>query len=145
MTPDVRSIGLEEPGFAALLAEAEAGDGPFLRRLADEWDNGALRFKRAGEVFLGAFVDGRLAGIGGISHDPYAPAPGLCRLRHVYVLRSERGNGIAAALVDGLLDHAREHFETIRLSTHTAAAARLYERAGFSAAEDAKQTHIRRL
>ena len=145
MTPDVRPIGLEEPGFAALLAEAEAGDGPFLRRLADEWDNGALRFKRAGEVFLGAFVDGRLAGIGGISHDPYASAPGLCRLRHVYVRASKRGCGIGAALVQRLLDHARRHFEIVRLSTQSPGAARLYERAGFEPVKGIKQTHIRRL
>ena len=145
MTVEIGPVALDQPGFAPLLAEAVAGDGPFLKRLADEWESGALRFDRPGEVLLGAFAGGRLVGLGGISLDPYGPAPGLCRLRHVYVLRAERGQGVAASLVSNLLAHAREHFDTIRLSTQSEAAGRLYERAGFKAAEAIKQTHRMRL
>ena len=138
---ELRAVAYCEALFAPLLAEA-AGEGhAFLARLRDEWQSGVLRFERPGEILLGAFGDGRLIGIGGISHDPYAPAPGLARLRHLYVLRTSRGLGIGSILVARLLEHASADFHVVRLSTDSAEAARLYERLGFERCQAPRQSH----
>ena len=48
--------------FAGLLAESEASGYQFLRRVVDEWENGANRFSRPGEALLVAEMDGRWVG-----------------------------------------------------------------------------------
>jgi GNAT superfamily N-acetyltransferase len=137
----IRPVAYSATLFAPMLDEALAGDGPFLQRLRDEWESGALRFERDGEVLLGAFDGDRLAGVGGLSLDPYAPAPGLARLRHVYVLQTHRGSGLGRALVARLLEQARPHFATVRLRTRNPAAATLYESLGFAAGAREGETH----
>jgi GNAT superfamily N-acetyltransferase len=127
--------------FAPMLAEAGAGDGTFLLRLRDEWATGAIRFDKEGEILLGAFSDGALIGVGGLSHDPYGPEAGLVRLRHLYVLEAERGRGVGRKLVARLVDHARAHFSLVRLRTRNPEAARLYEGLGFVASGRANETH----
>ena len=137
----IRTVAWSAARFAPLLDEALPVDGAFLQRLRDEWESGALRFERDGEVLLGAFADGALVGVGGLSLDPYAPAPGLARLRHGYVLRSHRGSGLGRALVARLLEQARPHFATVRLRTSNPAAATLYEGFGFVAGAREDETH----
>ena len=137
----IRPVAYSTALFAPMLAEALAGDGPFLQRLRDEWESGALRFERDGEVLLGAFDGDSLAGVGGLSLDPYAPAPGLARLRHLYVLESHRGSGLGRLLVTRLLQQARPHFATVRLRTRNPAAATLYESFGFVAGAREGETH----
>jgi GNAT superfamily N-acetyltransferase len=139
---EIRRIAYQQGLFAPMLAEAEAGDGPFLLRLRDDWLSGALRFEDPDELLLGAFRGGRLVGVGGISRDPYAPQPGLGRVRHVYVLRACRGQGIARMLMERLLSHALGRFDRLRLSTRRPEAARLYENLGFGALAGEKQTHL---
>jgi GNAT superfamily N-acetyltransferase len=142
MSIDIRPIAYSERLFAPLLEEAEAGNGAFLLRLRDEWLSGALRFEEEGEVLLGAFNGKRLIGVAGISHDPYAPAQGLGRVRHVYVLQAWRGRSVGRLLLQALIEHARGRFETLRLSARDRPAAiRLYESLGFVPCEDIKQTH----
>jgi len=133
-------VPYDEALFAALTAEAEAEGYLFLRRHAQEWRDGILRFDRPGEIFLGALDAGGLVGVGGISLDPYGPAPGLGRLRHLYVSPGRRGRGIGEALVTRLLDHGRCRFARLRLSTRSAGA--FYERLGFRASPGENQTHV---
>lgn len=137
----IRPAPYEAAAFAPLLAEAEAAELVFMRRLRDEWLSGALRFDRPGEIYLGAWEAGRLLGVGGLSHDPYDPAPGLARVRHVYVLAAERRRGIGGALVARVLDHARDRFERVRLRTRNPEAARMYERLGFAPSDLPNETH----
>ena len=137
----IRPVAFAAALFAPLLEEAEAGDGTFLGRLRDEWESGALRFDRPGEVLLGAFAGDRLAGVGGLSHDPYDPAPGLVRLRHLYVLRAQRRSGCGKALVTALLALARPRFTTVRLRTRAPGAAALYESLGFLPSAREGETH----
>ena len=137
----IRPVAYAPELFAPMLEEAVAGDGPFLARLRDEWEQGVLRFDRPGETLLGAFTADGLAGVGGLSLDPYAPAHGLARLRHLYVLRSHRGAGLGRGLVVRLLEQARPHFATVRLRTRNPAAASLYERLGFVASAREGETH----
>ena len=139
MNVQLGPIAYAEEAFGPMLAEA--GQGSFLLRLRDEWLSGAVRFDRDGEVLLGARADGVLAGVGGISRDPYSSEAGLGRLRHLYVLGPYRGRGIAGALVAALLAHARGRFAVLRLRTGNEVAARLYERAGFVRSDGESETH----
>jgi GNAT superfamily N-acetyltransferase len=127
--------------FSEMLAEAAAPGGRFLLRMRDEWLGGTVRFEIDGEILLGAFVEDKLVGVGAISRDPYAPAPGLGRVRHVYVLEGFRRRGVGRALLNRLLAHGRDHFSVLRLSTRTPEAAQLYESLGFRRSEGFKETH----
>lgn len=142
MTIVIRPVEYSEPLFAPLLCDGQAHDGAFLLRLRDRWLSGSERFDRAGEILLGAFEGERLIGVAGISHDPYAPAPGLGRVRHVYVLNQYRGRGAGRSLIGRLIAHARGRFEMLRLSTSgRPPASRLYESLGFVRCDGEKQTH----
>jgi ribosomal protein S18 acetylase RimI-like enzyme len=140
MSCDIRPIRWSDPLFAELLAEASE-DGRFMYRLRDHWIDGSDRFDRPGELLLGAFIDGRLVGSAGISHDPYEPQEGLGRVRHVYVLTRCRGRGIAREMMRQLIEHARKHFDVVRLHTSNPAAVRLYESLGFTPASQGRETH----
>jgi len=120
------------PGlFDALVAESERAGYGFVRRLADDWASGANRFERPGEALFAARMDGRLIGACGLNVDPYTPAPGVGRVRHLYVLTDYRRLGVGRRLVERVLEAARGRFERLRLSTQNPAAAQLYERLGF--------------
>ena len=141
MTFNVERIAFSEELFAPMLSEAPEHGGLFLLRLRHEWIGGALRFDGDGELLLGVVLNGRLLGVGGISHDPYDPAPGLGRIRHLYVLKDYRGRGIGRSILNRLLDHGKQHFSALRLSTDAPKAARFYESSGFKAVEGHKQSH----
>ena len=117
--------------FDALVAESEGAGYRFVRRLADEWAGGTNRFDRPGEALFAAWVDDRLIGACGLNVDPYPQAPGVGRVRHLYVLTDYRRSGVGRRLVEQVLDTARGRFDRLRLSTQNPDAARLYERLGF--------------
>jgi ribosomal protein S18 acetylase RimI-like enzyme len=141
MSYQIRPVRYSDALFEEVLGEAGASDGRFLFRLRDRWIDGSERFERPGELLLGAFAEGGLVGVGGISHDPYEPEDSLARLRHVYVLTKCRRGGIARTLVTMLIEHGRKHFRVLRLHTSNEAAARLYESLGFAAADQGRETH----
>jgi ribosomal protein S18 acetylase RimI-like enzyme len=64
-----------------------------------------------------------------VSADPREPGAG--RIRHVYVARARRREGIGRMLMAALADASRPHFGLLVLRTDTAAAARFYESLGF--------------
>jgi GNAT superfamily N-acetyltransferase len=132
----------DERLFAPLTSEGAGGDGAFLVRLRDDWISGAVRFDAPGEILLGAFGGDQLIAVGGISRDPYAPAPDLGRLRHIYVAKGWRGRGVARSLVGALVVAGRGRFARLRLTTGSDAAARLYEAFGFQPLPGPKQTHL---
>jgi GNAT superfamily N-acetyltransferase len=137
--PEIRPVAYADRVFGALLAECENEGGSFLLRLRDEWRNGATRFDRPGEILLGAFLDGRLIGVGGLTHDPWQPDIG--RLRHLYVLREMRGRGVGRLLVSRIVEEARRAFPVLRLRTRAREAARLYESVGFVPTAEPFETH----
>ena len=137
--PEIRSLPYSDAVFEPLLAECEREGGSFLLRLRDEWRSGATRFDRPNEVLLGAFLDGRLIGVGGLSRDPWQPDIG--RLRHLYVLREMRGRGVGRMLVSHIVEKARRTFPVIRLRTRAEEAARLYESFGFIPTAAPFETH----
>lgn len=133
---------------ASLVAAAEQEGFGFMTRLAAEWQSGANRFDRPGELLLGASTLSGLVALGGLNRDPYASAPGIGRLRHLYVLPGLRRQGIAAALVQSLIAAAAapgSGFHSLRLRCDTPAAAAFYARLGFAPVDDAAATHSLRL
>jgi GNAT superfamily N-acetyltransferase len=141
--PELRHLALPSAAFDGLAAEARDEGHGFVDRLADEWTRGTNRFDAPGKLLLGAFEAGALAAIGGLNRDPYTQQPRVARLRHLYVRPAWRRRGIGAALVHALIAVARERddFACVRLRTHAATAARLYERLGFAAVVEPDATH----
>jgi len=125
-----------------LVSESERAGSRFVRRLVDEWDNGANRFDRPGEVLFGARVAGRLVGVCGLNVDPYARDERVGRVRHLYVLSDFRRLGVARRLMAHVIAAAGGRFDNLRLRTHNPAAARLYEALGFRPCVDGDATHV---
>jgi GNAT superfamily N-acetyltransferase len=101
--------------------------------------NIANRFEREGEILLGVFRGAGLIGVGGLNRDPYLGDPAVGRLRHIYVLGAERREGVGRRIVERLLEHARQRFARVRLSTGRAAS--FYEKLGFEPTDEANATH----
>jgi GNAT superfamily N-acetyltransferase len=114
-----------------LARESERAGLGFVRRLVEEWASGQNRFDRPGEALFVARIDGRLVGVCGLNVDPYAKAPSVGRVRHLYVLGGYRRRGVGSHLARAVLVAAAGTFDTLRLRTENSSAARLYERMGF--------------
>ena len=117
--------------FASLLAESESSGYRFLRRVVDEWERNVNRFSGPGEALLVAEVDGKWAGVCGLSVDPYLNDARIGRIRNVYVLAEFRRLGIGRRLVEEAIAIARGRFDPLRLRGEEAGPARLYESLGF--------------
>lgn len=105
----------EMPGFAALLDESQADGFGMLTRLKDEWESGVNRFDRRGETLFGVLAGGALVGVGGRNIDPFAGDPAIGRVRHVYVARDRRRDGVGRLIIAGILDDARSFFTCLHL------------------------------
>lgn len=126
-------------GFEGLLAESHSEGHRFLDRLARDWASRAMRFDRPGESLWAAFVEGELAGIGGVTQDP--AIPDALRLRRFYVLAGHRGRGIGRALARRLIAAADAPLLTVNAS---AASVGFWERLGFASDARDGHSHIRR-
>jgi GNAT superfamily N-acetyltransferase len=129
--------------LGALIAESKHAGLGFVRRLADEWANGANRFDRPGEALFIARTAGKVVGVCGLNIDPYAAMPEVGRVRHLYVLLAHRRLGIGRRLVTEVIGAARGRFGTLRLRTESPEAAAFYERLGFLRSVGARDcTHV---
>ena len=132
--------------LGALVADSEAQGVRFVRRLVDEWSTGLNCFDRPGEALFVARRAATIVGVCGLNIDPYAGGAGgprIGRVRHLYVLSTQRRLGIGERLVAAVMRTARAGFERLRLRTTNPTAAALYERLGFRpAGGDAHCTHI---
>jgi ribosomal protein S18 acetylase RimI-like enzyme len=85
-------------------------------------------------VLLGAFRDG-LVGVAGLIRDRHRKSAHKVHLWGMYVAPRHRGRGIAGALVEAAVRHARAlpgvSWVQLSVSSTAPAARRLYERAGF--------------
>ena len=137
----VAVISLDDVDVTDLCLEAAEEGHRMLERLVREWRDGVNRFDRPGELLIGAFVRDRVVAIGGLNQEPYEPAAGLGRLRHLYVLRAYRRQGVGTALVRLLLSHADGSFSAVRLRTHTEQADVFYRQVGFRPTTKSTATH----
>ncbi|HJV21831.1 MAG TPA: GNAT family N-acetyltransferase [Holophagaceae bacterium] len=126
-----------------LVAESEGEGFRFVRRLMDEWNSTSNRFDQPGEAFFTARVQGRLAGICGLSRDPYSLKANVGRVRRLYVRPEFRRLGIGHLLVQSVVEAARNHFASLSLRTDNPIASRFYERQGFHPQSDLEScTHF---
>lgn len=118
--------------FDQLETEALLEGHNFLSKMKREWLEGKNRFALDQEALFAAYSnDGILIGIGGLNRDPYIEDPTIGRVRHVFVASNFRRSGVGEALLNKIVEHARKHFEVIRLKTRNPAAVLFYERLGF--------------
>ena len=145
MAGRVSRVSALPPGFPALREAALAEGWKLLRVLEEDWASGALRFEGPGEALFGAWRDGALAGILGLSADPYAAEASVARLRRLYVGPAQRGRGIGRELVGAAVEEARAHgFRTVRVRA-PAPSWGFYEACGFLPAVMRSATHVRPL
>jgi GNAT superfamily N-acetyltransferase len=143
LCPLVEVIPATHPGMETLRVAAETEGFRFLTRLVAEWNDGANRFDRPGELLVGAVRSERLLAVCGLNRDPFADRHDIGRLRHLYVHPSARRTGAGSALVGHLLGQAGGAFRVVRLRTTTAEAAAFYLRHGFVAVAEPDATHAR--
>ncbi len=129
-------------GFEGLLADASKEGFSFLDKMKTAWESGSNKFNKQGELFLAAFVDGELAGVGGRSIDPHIENGLVGRVRHLYVSPSFRKQGVGKALVSEILKEAEEFFMTMRLSTENSGTSDFCKKVGFTEATKEHQTHF---
>lgn len=138
--PPPRRLSDLPPGLPALREEAEADGLRLLCVLEEDWEAGAIRFAGPGEALFAVEIGPILAGIGGVTADPYAPA-GVARVRRLYVARAFRRHGIGRALVTAARDTARDAgCRSLRVRAPDDATA-FYERLGFRRTEERGASH----
>ncbi len=93
-------------GFDVLRAEAVREGYRHMARLADDWASGSERFDKAGEALFAAYIEGELAGVGGVTREPTDPEGDVMRARRLYVLPRFRGTGAGRALVGAIVQQA---------------------------------------
>ncbi|WP_298990020.1 GNAT family N-acetyltransferase [uncultured Pseudokineococcus sp.] len=129
-TVDVAPVDVRDPAVLALVdaLTAELATGGYTE---DETFGYTPEQLAASAVhLLGASMDGTLVGIAGVELDD----EGGGELKRFYVAPAHRGSGVADALLEALVAHARERGATVlRLETGDAQAAalRFYARHGF--------------
>lgn len=120
--------------LGSLVADSEADGLRFVRRLVEEWKSGVNRFEEPGEALFVARRASTVIGACGLNIDPYVSTPrdmSVGRVRHLYVLSTERRLGVGERLLTEVMATARATFDRLHLRTSSPAAARLYERVGF--------------
>lgn len=136
-------ISLDQVDIQPLSDEAWSDGYAFVERMLADWRLGENRFDGPGAQLIGAFEDKRPVGFCGLCRDPFTDE-NVGRLRHLYVDRDHRQEGVARALVTRALDGAAHWFPRIRLRA-TPASRGFYEHLGFRAVNEPDATHAKRL
>ncbi|MDQ0329075.1 MULTISPECIES: GNAT family N-acetyltransferase [Phyllobacteriaceae] len=128
------------PPFQPLLEESRRNGFDMLARLGSNWTEGGNRFDAMGEMLLGAWRDGELAGVCGLNIDPYVAGRRQGRVRHLYVGEAHRRRGVGAMLVGAVIDAAGRHFSVLNTRAPVEAH-RFYESLGFQRVQQDFVTH----
>ena len=141
MTAITKIAELDTAVLQKLRAESLREGFRFIDRLCEEWASGANRFDAPGETLFLAIDDGQVVGVCGLNRDPYADDILIGRVRRLYVLPSHRRSGVGRALLESVIAHARDHFDTLRVRTE--AAGDFYTARGFRRdVSGAEATHV---
>lgn len=124
---------LSKVDVSKLVEESEAEGYRFLRRLADQYEDGTNTFNKAGEVLYGVWDPvGELVAIGGLNRDPYSNKSGIGRLRRFYISEHARRQGAGTKLLKEILNYGNGHFNEIVVRTDSSIADAFYRANGFS-------------
>lgn len=123
--------------FHALRLEAlERDSASFGTSLAEQQGRSLEQVARTLEetTLFGAFVEGELVGMAGFARMTPVKERHKGTVWSMYLRPSARGCGLAGALLDAVIDHARGVVEELRLVVveRNEAARRLYESRGFT-------------
>lgn len=127
----VAGVRVQDPDVIALLDALTAELASSGYTPDETFGYSAEQLERANVHLVGARVDGRLVGVGGVE----LQAGGVAELKRFYVEPGHRGAGVADALIAALVDHATAHDVTVvRLETGDKqhAALSFYRRHGFA-------------
>ena len=123
-------VAVSEPEVAALL-DALTSEIAVAGYTAEQtFGYSADQLQNANVYLVGARVDGLLVGVGGLELQD----GGVGELKRFFVTPEYRGTGIADAVLEALLEHARaRHIDVVRLETgdKQRAAIAFYRRRGF--------------
>ncbi len=128
--PSAEPVSARDPEVAALLdaLTAELALGGYT---SDEtFGYSAEQLERSAVHLVGARVDGRLVGVGGVEVQP----GGVAELKRFFVRPGHRGRGVADVLVRALIAHARDagtHLVRLETGDKQEAAIAFYRRHGF--------------
>jgi GNAT superfamily N-acetyltransferase len=130
----VRIVGGLPEGFAALRAAADAEGFRALSRLQAEWPGPFV-------TLLAAYLDGGLAGVGGLTAEPgETDAPAL-RIRRLYVHPQARRAGVGTALVNALLQEALGSARLVTVNAADTSSPEFWTWLGFRPAAGRAWTH----
>jgi GNAT superfamily N-acetyltransferase len=132
-------VGSLPPALTPLAAQARSEGFRHLDRLIADWEAGALRFDRPGEVLLAAYTGPDLVGVGGLTVED--SLPDAFRVRRVYVGPACRHRGVGRLLVETLL--RRVPTVAVTLNAGNTDAASFWEKLGFARHPGDGFTHIR--
>jgi putative acetyltransferase len=130
---DLAPVTVRDPGVPELIdaLTVELADGGYSD---DETFGYSLdQLEESGVHLVGASLDGTLVGVGGVEIQD-DPSGRVAELKRFYVAPGHRGRGVADAVIEALVEHARAHgATTVRLETgdRQHAAMRFYARHGF--------------
>jgi GNAT superfamily N-acetyltransferase len=124
-----------------LIVEGEAEGFRFLQRIPREAAADPAYLNSARTVVIGVFDRAQLIAVGGLTPDPYLEDDSVGRVRHVYVARAWRRQGVGRLLLQALTTRARSIYVRLRLRADTAAAAVFYESLGFQPIAEDTATH----
>jgi GNAT superfamily N-acetyltransferase len=127
----VRVVAALPEGFDDLRRQASAEGYGFLDRLAEDVSRGDYAGEANLPVLFATFSGGDLAAVGGLTADPYDPAPDLARLRHVYVAPAFRGSGVGRSLASAVIQQGFALAGRLSLRAADERAAAFWEAAGF--------------
>jgi GNAT superfamily N-acetyltransferase len=129
------------PDAFPLLAAHAAEEGVRnMALLADQWRAGTQRFEDPAALFA-AYIDGELAGIGGVTLQSDLAEPAM-RMRRLFVAPTFRRQGVGQALAGAMIQQGLQEARLLTANARASEAApRFWEAMGFSPAEARGHTH----
>jgi len=130
----VAPVTVRDPGVPALIdaLTLELADGGYTDE--ETFGYSLEQLEASGVHLVGATLSGELVGIGGVE----LQGDGFAELKRFYVVPAHRGRGVADAVIEALVEHARAGgATTVRLETGDKqhAAMGFYARHGFVVVE----------
>jgi GNAT superfamily N-acetyltransferase len=114
-----------------------------LKRLQESYIDGANTFSLPGEALFSARVGGELVGICGLNIDPYQESSKIGRVRHLYVAKAHRLNGIGRKLISEIEAFAQASFSGLQLYTDDQNSGAFYVAIGYKKGGVGKASHVK--